>query len=488
MISHTIDISKLIGLKESQTLEFKRDTSSLEPILKTVIAFANTAGGMLIIGVEDDGKVVGVNSVEKIQEQVVNAISNRIQPQLIPEFSYANIDGVYVLIVQVDHIPKPYYLYTKGKEKGAYIRAGNSNRLASDACVSEIIRASQHPFFDSSPCDNVTEKELVLEKIEAIFNRRDTPLNNSKLLNIGLLVKKGRRLIATNAGVILFGSPAVRHQYFPFAEVRCARFAGTSKEEFIDRLNIEGSILEAVDKIVQFIRRHTKLTGKFGEIKRRDIPEYPLEGIREAIINALVHANYEITGTRIFVAIYDNRLEIQNPGIMPPGMDFAQFQAGVSRVRNPVIARVFGELGLIEEWGSGYKRICGACHFGGYPEPMWEELGTVLRVTFYPHPETLLQLGAKSGTKSAPSRHQVEIDKVSLDLLTFCKEPRSFLAMMRLAGLKDRTKFRRKYIHPLLGFGWLEMTLPDKPKSSKQQYFITTAGENYLKNGIFDKG
>lgn len=142
--------------------------------------------------------------------------------------------------------------------------------------------------------------------------------------------------------------------YFPFAEVRCARFAGTTRAEFIDRLEIEGGILAAINEVPKFIRRNTKMAGKFGAMKRHDIPEYPTNGIREALINALVHANYEIAGTRIFVAIYEDKLEIQNPGIMPPGMSIEQFKAGVSRIRNPVIASVFKELKLIEEWGSGY--------------------------------------------------------------------------------------------------------------------------------------
>src|SRR3990167_1562257 len=141
-------------------------------------------------------------------------------------------------------------------------------------------------------------------------------------------------------------------------------------------------------------------------MKRKDIAEYPVDGIREALINALVHANYEIPGTRIFVAIYDDKLEIQNPGIMPSGMSIEQFKAGVSRIRNPVIARVFSELGLVEEWGSGYKRIKEACQQGGYPEPQWEELGNVLRVTFFPHPEAAhIQLfGTKSGPSSSLTR------------------------------------------------------------------------------------
>ena len=120
------------------------------------------------------------------------------------------------------------------------------------------------------------------------------------------------------------------------------------------------------------------------------------QGIREALTNAIAHANYEISGSRIFVAIYDDRLEIQNPGIMLPGMSIEQFKAGVSRIRNPVIAKTLGELSLIEEQGSGYKRIIDACSPGNYPVPKWEEFGSALRVTFYPYAEKEVSLSKGS--------------------------------------------------------------------------------------------
>lgn len=293
---------------------------------------------------------------------------------------------------------------TRGEEKGVYIRVGNSNRLAGPEVIAEIKRSNNYSSFDKAPCDDVTENDLDKALIKSIYASRGRAIDTSKLMSLGILTKKGRRIVATNGGVILFGLPEIRETYFPYAEVRCARFKGTSRSEFIDRLNIEGGILAAIDEVPKFIRRNTKMAGKFGDMRRRDIPEYPVEGIREALTNAIAHANYEVTGSRIFIAIYDDRLEIQNPGIMMPGMSIEQFKAGVSRIRNPVIAKTLGQLELIEEWGSGYKRIQNACERGGYPLPEWEEFGSALRVTFYPHPE-VVELGAESGTQLAPSQH-----------------------------------------------------------------------------------
>src|SRR3990167_4621759 len=117
-------------------------------------------------------------------------------------------------------------------------------------------------------------------------------------------------------------------------------------------------------------------------------------------------------------------------------MSIEQFKAGVSRIRNPVIAKTLGQLELIEEWGSGYKRIQDACERGGYPLPEWEEFGSALRVTFYPHPE-VVELGAESGTQLAPSLHSVirELnDDEMIQLIEFCKEQRSFQVMLEYMG------------------------------------------------------
>ncbi len=470
-----MDIIKLSQLGESGTLEYKRNTDSLVTILKTVSAFANTAGGIILIGVEDDGKIVGVPNVGKAQEQLSNSISNRIKPQLISEITVNDINNMSIISIQIDHSPAPYYLSDKGEEKGVYIRVGNSNRLAGPEVIGEIKRSSNYSSFDKAPCDEVAENDLDKNWIKFIYSKRGRVMDVPKLISMGLLTKRGRRTVATNGGVILFGFPEIRETCFPYAEVRCARFKGISRSEFIDRLNIKGGILAAIDEVPKFIRRNTKMAGKFGDMRRRDIPEYPVEGIREALTNAIAHANYEITGSRIFIALYDDRLEIQNPGIMMPGMSMEQFKAGVSRIRNPVIAKTLAELELIEEWGSGYKRIKNACKQGGYPLPTWEEFGSVLRVTFYPHPE--IEQAQEIGTKSGPSWDQVgtkfQLSSEELQLLSFCLKPKTVIELMSLMGWKSRTKFREKFIGPLMKYDLLEMTIPERPRSSRQKYRLS---------------
>ena len=134
------------------------------------------------------------------------------------------------------------------------------------------------------------------------------------------------------------------------------------------------------------------MAARIETIHRQDIPEYPEVAIREVLVNAIVHADYSLMGMHTLIAIYSDRMEIQNPGMLPFGMTLDDLKEGVSKVRNRVIARVLRELGLVEEWGSGYKRVMEACHSGGYPAPEWQELGSAFRVTFYPHSEKILHV------------------------------------------------------------------------------------------------
>ncbi|MBI4602382.1 MAG: hypothetical protein HY721_10530, partial [Planctomycetes bacterium] len=127
--------------------------------------------------------------------------------------------------------------------------------------------------------------------------------------------------------------------------------------------------------------RHTLQGIEIGRVRRRDLPEYPVEAVREAVINAVVHADYSIGGAGTKVAVFDDRIEITNPGLLPFGLTLEAALAGVSRLRNRVIGRVFRELGLIEQWGSGLGRITAACANAGLPAPRFEELGTNFRVT-----------------------------------------------------------------------------------------------------------
>jgi len=381
-----MNIQQLLSSPEGKILEFKRNLSSPKPILKTLVAFANTAGGTLIIGRADDGAIVGVENVLADEERLANLIADSIAPAMMPDIESVTVDDKVLLLVRVAHWAGPFYLKEKGAANGVYVRLGSPNRLADEATKQDLERIHSHSSFDQLPCSGTSPDDLDLLAIRRWFAGKDHSVDAAAQESLGLLVRHGSGRVPSNGGLILFGDAQVRQRCFPDARVSCARFLGSDKTEFLDRQDVP-SLLEAVEDVPRFIARNSRLASKIEGMQRRDIAEYPAIAIREVLINALAHADYSRTGMRIMISIFSDRLEIQSQGTLPFGMTLDDFKAGVSHVRNIVVSRVLHELGLMEQWGSGYQRVTNACIEGGYPEPEWIELGSCMRVTFRPHPE-----------------------------------------------------------------------------------------------------
>lgn len=413
-----MDITRLIEQPESRTLEFKRDLSSLTPILKTIVAFANTAGGTLIIGRDSDGDLFGINDVFKAEERLSSTIADNIRPQILPEIEIVTIRGKNLLVIKVAHWKGPFYLKKDGIPKGVYIRLGSTSRLAGPDFVTELQRSAAQGTYDQQPAPDASIDSLDENQCGRLFQKIDKKIDQEKLQSLGVLVRSANRLVPSIGGLLLFGKEQEDMR------IACARFAGNDKEVFLDRYEIKGTILDAIEEVPKFIARNTRLAAEIKQIKRRDIPEYSQIAIREALINALAHCDYSITGSRIQIAIFNDRLEIQNPGMFPFGFTLDDFKSGVSRIRNKVIARVFHELNFMEEWGSGYKRILAACQKEGYPEPKWEELGSAIRVVFYPHSQASVahkKAGHPIGSRDLSDRQSaiLKLFEISGESLSF---------------------------------------------------------------------
>lgn len=251
---------------------------------------------------------------------------------------------------------------------------------------------------------------------------------------------------------------------------------------------------------LKFIQRNVSRSSRIEGVYTKSRWEYPMAAIREALRNAVVHRDYSLTGKDIKVAIYDDMVEITSPGTLPPSIDFQEMEARQSDIRNRIIAPVFKRLGLIDQWGNGLKII--AEELRSYPdiELKWFERGLQFQVQFVRknfHPAVQVTESDGSfgtwpapgrhqvGTKSAPGRHQVgarsapgsnQIEKL-LSSIGTSGNIREFMALL---GWKDRSKFRAKYITPLLEQGILAMTIPDKPNSSRQEYYLTEKGRTFL--------
>lgn len=474
------DLTEMIAAPEGKALEFKRDLSSLRPILKTLVAFANTSGGALVIGRDDGGDLRGVPDAAAEEERLASAIADGIAPALLPDIEVRRHRGRDLLVVHVARWPGPFHLKAEGPERGVYVRLGSTNRKADGETLERLRREARDRAFDALPCIGADADDLDMDAIRRAFAAVGREIDAAKLESLGVLIRYGKERVPSNGGVLLFGRDEVRRRHFPDAVFRCARFVGAAGAQFLDQADFEGPVLAGIDEAIKFVRRNTRLAARIEGLRRRDIPEYPPGALREALVNAVAHTDYSLSGMNLRVAVYDDRLEVENPGALPFGLTVADLKAGVSRIRNPVIARVLRELELMEKWGSGYKRMRDECAPNGYPLPEWIELSAVVRCVFKPHPdatEAVAGLGPGQGTKSGPSRDQVR-------LLVMAREPRSITDLMASVGWKNRTKFRDKLLRPLLDSGLVAMTEPGKPTSSRQRYVTTEKGLVETAEGI----
>ena len=190
-------------------------------------------------------------------------------------------------------------------------------------------------------------------------------------------------LFLRSGGMLLFGKKEEKEMVFPDAWVQCGRFIGKDKADIFDHIEIHEHLPVAVERVMEFLKKHAMRGADFSELRRRDVWSIPLTILREAVVNAFVHADYSQMGAPIRVAFFDDRIEVENPGILLPGLTVEDMLQGVSKIRNRVIARVFRELNLIEQWGSGVRRMFKEAEALGLPEPEIVEVG--MRVRFIVH-------------------------------------------------------------------------------------------------------
>jgi ATP-dependent DNA helicase RecG len=376
-------IEDLLGQEEGKTLEFKETTQSLAGIVKTVIAFANTAGGTLVIGVQDKTKkVVGIDNPLQEEERLANSISASISPFLSPDIVIHTYRSKPLIIIKVPHMSGPYFMKSEGADKGTYVRFGSTNRLADEEKLESLKMFSRKITFDSKPFLGKVEL-LDFAAIKHAFEDVNREIDNKKAENLGLVVKHEGAYYPSNGGIVLFGTN--RAQAFPYAIIKCVRFADAHDMETraLNSAVIKSYPQRAIDEAVAFVRQNTVTKSVIGRVKRVDIPQYPPIAIREAITNAVVHADYSMGDSAIRIGIFDDRIEISNPGGLIYGLTLEEALTGASKIRNRVIAEVFFELKLIEQWGSGLKAIVSACEGMGLMPPKFEDRTSEFRVTLF---------------------------------------------------------------------------------------------------------
>lgn len=370
---------------EGKTLEFKRDLSSPEGALRTVVAFANTAGGTLVIGVDDaTHAVAGVDDPLGLEERLASLVSDRVAPTLVPDIEITPWRRTHLLIVRVHPSPtRPHFLRSLGPVEGVFVRVGSTNRRADPTLIDELRRYVRNESFDEQPLPELDSEAIDFRAASESFAELRR-LRKRDLETLRITTRHQGREVPTVGGVLLFGRDRLR--LFPDAWIQAGLFLGGDRRHILDSVEIRSYLPQAVEGCLAFVQRSVPRETLIAGARRAERWAYPLVAVREAVVNAVVHADYAQRGSPIRLSIFDDRLEVENPGLLPFGLTVEEIRAGVSKLRNRVIGRVFRELGLIEQWGSGIQRMTAACHDAGLPEPSFEEIGTHFRVTLRAEP------------------------------------------------------------------------------------------------------
>lgn len=373
------DIEKLIT-DEKYNLEFKEQVNFKESkkYLKAVSSFANGYDiGYIIFGIEDETKkIVGVRNIKKSYEEVVNRIKTRIDPSIIPTIDITNIQGKDVIVVKV--IPghhTPYYYVNKGT-RTAYIRKGDQDCEANSTELNEMILRGKNMGWDEQVSDCFYQN-FTFKSLKKYFkNIKGFDIDKESLISFNLF--KDDKL--TNAALLLSDQNPVVGSF-----VACTRWDGLEKISAKDDIEYYGSILEQIDNSMEFIKKHMSngWVKEGGNLARREIPEYDLDALREALINAEVHRQYLMRGTNIELGFYNDRIEIISCGGLESRRKLEDFlKKPTSTRRNQLICDIFSRLDFMERRGSGIAKMIQA-YKEDEKKPKIEVLDDIFCVTFY---------------------------------------------------------------------------------------------------------
>ena len=331
-------------LTESGTVELKR--KYVDDIKKTVIAFANGDGGTVYIGVEDDGAVTGVEDPDGTMLQAANALRDAIRPDvtLFVACNAEELEGKTIVTLRVQRgTARPYYLAGKGiRPEGVFVRFGASTVPATEAAILDMIRETSGDCYEASRSLN---QQLTFQKAGEYFQKQGLAFGEQQKRTLGLIGSDGTY---TNLALLL--SEQCIHT------LKLAVFQGSRKTVFRDRAELTGSLLNQLDEAFAYIDRFNNTHADYRGLERVDVRDYPVQAIREALLNAIIHRDYSFRAPTL-ISIFDDRIEFVSVGGLVRGLTKADILLGVSAPRNERLANVFYRLRLIEAYGTGMPKI-----------------------------------------------------------------------------------------------------------------------------------
>lgn len=460
---------------EEQTIELKAAHDGCpKRLYDSLSSFSNQdSGGILLFGIDEtqDYKIVGVYDPQDLQKTVTEQCQ-QMEPPVRAEFTLAEVDGQFIVSAEIpalDISERPCYYRGAGRTKGAYIRVGDADLPMTDYELYSFEAFRKHLHDDVRSVERASMDLLDEQKVQDYIHQQSidrpgfsslTPEQAKEMLN---LTHDG---VPTLAAIMNFG--IYPQGYFPQLGITAIVVPGTEigatdpdSARFIDNKRIEGTIPVMVEEALSFCRRNMKVKTIIDKETglRRDRTEYPIDALREAILNAVIHRDYSIhtEGTPVQLDFFTDRLEIHSPGCLYGRMSVDQLGIARPDLRNPALAVMAETLTAAEHRYSGVPTMRRAMKEHGLPEPKFENRRNEFVVTFY---------------NSLPPEDEDDpiSDAAPDDLLTFCRTPRSRQEIAAYLGVKTVFYAMQHYVRPLLETGQLALTIPERPKSRNQKY------------------
>ena len=353
-------------LYESETIELKQIYTS--EIKKEIVAFANTKGGIIYIGVSDEGEIVGIDNADFIMQQLSNTLRDNIRPDISMFTNIELLQEKEKTLLKITVHPgtkKPYYLSDKGiKPSGVYIRSGTTSAPATEDSIRMMIKTTDG---DSFEMNRSMVQELTFNSLSEELEKRNLEFTEVQMENLGIMTSDK---IYTNMGLLV--SDQCKHS------IKFAIFQGNDKSVFKDRREFTGSLFTQLADVYKLIDFYNGTRASFHDLLRTDQRDYPEDAIREALLNAIVHRDYSFSGSTL-INMYFDRLEIISLGGLVSGLSLEAAIIGASQSRNERLAALFYRLKLIEAYGTGISKIIGSYKKTGV-EPIFENVRGAFRV------------------------------------------------------------------------------------------------------------
>lgn len=366
-----IDIHTFIGEATVYDKKERVERSKSKSWLKSVSAFANGEGGVLIWGISDSDEVIGIANAKDDAEFISETIKTKLDPIPIINLVFKEVDEKIIIVLYVNAgVETPYY-YIGDKQRLAYVRIGNESVIADRLQLKNLVMKGSGRTFDSLPSSYKFE-DMSFSKLKSVhYKRLQRSFEDSEYTSWGIVDENNN---LTNAGVLLADDSPMRQ-----SRIFCTRWNGLNMTsglgEAIDDVELEGCVISQLQDAVSFVRNNSRKKWWKENDYREELPDYPERAVTETIANAIIHRDYMQMGSEIHIDMYDDRLEVYSPGGMLDGrlIQLLNPMSIPSKRRNPLLADFFNRLGLMERRGSGMKKIMNAYmqykHLVHYHEP-----------------------------------------------------------------------------------------------------------------------